>query len=122
MAQPSLISIVDDDDSVRESLTSLIRSVGFRAATFGSAEEFLKSTYLSKTDCLLLDVRLPGISGLELQRQLSAANQSIPIILISAHGDHGARLQGLSAGAVDFLDKPFSEEDLLRALGSIFQR
>ena len=122
MAQPSLISIVDDDDSVRESLTSLIRSVGFRAQTFASAEEFLRSTWLSDTDCLILDVRLPGIGGLDLQRQLSLGNQAIPIVFISAHGDDFARRQGLKAGAVDFLDKPFSEEALLRALDSALKR
>src|SRR5258708_6945152 len=102
MANASLILIVDDDDSVRESVSSLIRSVGFRTETFNSAEEFLKSTYLSNTDCLILDVRLPGINGLELQHQLSLANHTIPIIFISAHGDNGIRMHGLKAGAVDF--------------------
>ena len=122
MIKAPLISIVDDDDSVRESVRSLIRSVGFRAQTFASAEEFLRSTWLSDTDCLILDVRLPGIGGLDLQRQLWIGNQAIPIVFISAHGDDCARMQGLRAGAVDFLDKPFSEEALLKALDSALKR
>jgi FixJ family two-component response regulator len=101
---------------------SLIRSVGFRAATFASAEEFLTSSYLSNTDCLILDVRLPGMGGFELHRQLSLGNQPMPIIFISAHADDGARTQGLKAGAVDFLDKPFSEDALFRALDSALKR
>ena len=122
MVKSPLISIVDDDDSVRESVRSLIRSVGFRAQTFASAEQFLRSTCLGDTDCLILDVRLPGISGLDLQRQLSLANQKIPIIFISAHGDDATRMQGLRAGAVDFLNKPFSEEALLKAFDTALKR
>ena len=111
-----LISIVDDDESVRQALKSLIDSVGFRAEVFDSGEEFLKSPYLSQTDCLIADVRMPGMSGLELQERLNAAGSSIPIVFISAHEDKEARARGLRAGAIDFLQKPFSEDSLLGAI------
>ena len=110
------ISIVDDDESVREALKSLIDSVGFHAEVFGSGEEFLKSPYVYKTDCLIADVRMQGMSGLELQERLNAAHASIPIIFISAHDDREARARGLRAGAIDFLQKPFSEDSLLGAI------
>ena len=111
-----LISIVDDDESVRQALKSLIDSVGVRAEVFDSGEEFLKSPYLSQTDCLIADVRMPGMSGLELQERLSAAGCSIPIVFISAHEDKESRARGLRAGAIDFLQKPFSEDSLLGAI------
>ena len=111
-----LISIVDDDESVRNALKSLIDSVGFRAEVFDSGEKFLNSPYLSQTDCLIADVRMPGMSGLELQERLSAAGRSIPIVFISAHEDKDARARGLRAGAIDFLQKPFSEDSLLGAI------
>src|ERR1044071_212501 len=111
-----LISIVDDDESVRNALKSLIDSVGFRAEVFDSGERFLNSPYLSQTDCLIADVRMPGMSGLELQDRLSAAGCSIPIVFISAHDDNEARARGLRAGAIDFLQKPFSEDSLLGAI------
>ena len=111
-----LISIVDDDESVRNALKSLIDSVGFRAEVFDSGEKFLNSPYLSQTDCLIADVRMPGMSGLELQDRLSAAGRSIPIVFISAHDDKEARDRGLRAGAIDFLQKPFSEDSLLGAI------
>ena len=111
-----LISIVDDDESVRQALKSLLDSVGFRAEVFDSGEEFLKSAYVSQTDCLITDVRMPGMSGLELQERLSAAGRSIPIVFISAHEDKEARARGLRAGAIDFLQKPFSEDSLLGAI------
>ena len=111
-----LISIVDDDDSVRQALKSLIDSVGFRAEVFDSGEKFLNSPYLSQTDCLIADVRMPGMNGLELQDRLSAAGRSIPIVFISAHEDNEARARGLRAGAIDFLQKPFSEDSLLGAI------
>ena len=113
-----VISIVDDDESVRTALKSLIDSVGFREEVFGSGEEFLKSTALSQTDCLIADVRMPGMTGLELQERLHAANSSIPIVFISAHDDKDARARGLRAGAIDFLQKPFSEESLLGAISA----
>ena len=116
MSEIPLISIVDDDDAVRASMQRLIRSVGFRAEGFASAEDFLTMGDLQATACLILDVRMPRMSGLELQRQLATANCPIPIIFITAHGDEKARAQALSAGAVDFLPKPFSDDVLLRAV------
>lgn len=113
-----LISIVDDDDSVRDALKSLIDSVGFRTQVFCSGEEFLNSPFVTQTDCLITDVRMPGMSGLELQERLNAANASIPIVFISAHEDADVRTRGLRAGAVDFLQKPFSEDSLLGAITS----
>ena len=111
-----LISIVDDDEGIRQALKSLIDSVGLRAEVFDSGEKFLNSPNLSQTDCLITDVRMPGMSGLELQDRLSAAGRSIPIVFISAHDDNEARARGLRAGAIDFLQKPFSEDSLLGAI------
>ena len=111
-----LISIVDDDDSLRNSLDNLIRSVGFRAQGFPSAEMFLSSNQVHGTACLILDVRLPGMNGLELQRQIVAANWRIPIIFITSHADGDAQARALEAGAVDYLYKPFREEQLLNAI------
>jgi FixJ family two-component response regulator len=116
MSAASLISIVDDDDSLRNSLNNLIRSVGFGVQGFSSAEAFLSSNQLHDTACLILDVRMPGMSGLDLQRQLVATNCGIPIIFITSHGDDNARTRALEAGAVDFLYKPFREEALLNAI------
>jgi FixJ family two-component response regulator len=116
MTKVSIISIVDDDQSVRESLHGLLRSVGFSVQVFVSAEEFLQSGHLDKTDCLILDVRMPGITGLELQRQLRAQGCQIPIIFISAHADDETRGQALGGGAVAFLIKPLNEDMVLTAL------
>ena len=113
-----VISIVDDYESVRTALKSLIYSVGFRAEVFGSGEEFLNSACVLQTDCLIADVRMPGMSGLELQERLNAAGASVPIVFISAHDDKEARARGLRAGAIDFLQKPFSEESLLGAINA----
>ena len=113
-----VISIVDDDESVRTALKSLIDSVGFRAEVFCSGEEFLKSPVVSQTDCLITDVRMPGMTGLELQERLNAAGAAVPIVFISAHEDKEARARGLRAGAIDFLQKPFSEESLLGAISA----
>lgn len=111
-----LISIVDDDDSLRNSLDNLIRSVGFRAQGFASAEAFLSSNHVHDTACLILDVRLPGMNGLELQRKIVAENWRLPIIFITSHADGDARARALEAGAVDYLYKPFREEQLLNAI------
>ena len=111
----NVISIVDDDASMRESLTSLLRSHGFAVLTFASAEEFLQSGQAPATRCLLLDVRMPGMSGLELQERLAGGRRT-PIIFLTAHGDEQARARALRAGAVDFLSKPFSEHALLDAV------
>jgi FixJ family two-component response regulator len=110
------ISIIDDDDALRNSLENLIRSVGWRAQGFSSAEAFLSSNQVHKTGCLILDVRMPGMSGLELQRQLVLADSHTPIIFITAHEDDDRRRQALEAGAVAFLRKPFYEEELLNAI------
>jgi FixJ family two-component response regulator len=117
-----LIAIVDDDDALRTSLDDLIRSVGFRTQGFSSAEAFLRSNQVQDTACLILDVRMPGMSGLELQSQMVAANWSIPIIFITAHADDDARARALAAGAVDFLYKPFYEEALLTAIDAALKR
>jgi FixJ family two-component response regulator len=117
-----LISIVDDDDALRKSLDNLIRSVGWRAQVFHSAEAFLSSNQVAAPDCLILDIRLPGISGLKLQRQLAETNSDIPIIFITAHEDEDQRVQALEAGAVAFLYKPFYEEALLNAIDAALKR
>src|SRR5271157_6212002 len=117
MANVPLITVVDDDESVRESLDGLIRSVGFAVKAFASAEEFLNSDHLRDTDCLLLDVRMPGMNGIELQRHLVANHCEIPVIFISAHGsEEGVRSQAFQNGAVDYLIKPLSEETVLNAV------
>ena len=114
----SLISIVDDDESVREATTGFLKSNGFRAEVFASAEEFLASPHLAETKCLILDVQMPGITGLELQRRLAVGNHRIPIIFITAHQEPKIRNEAMRAGAVDFLSKPVSEEALLHAIRS----
>jgi FixJ family two-component response regulator len=116
MPRNPLIAIVDDDDALRHSLDNLIRSVGFRAQGFSSAEAFLGSNQAHETACLILDVRMPGMNGLELQRQMVAASWQIPIIFITSHADDDARARALEAGAVAFLYKPCREEDLLNAI------
>jgi len=118
MVSPPLISVVDDNDSVRESLKGLIRSVGFAVEDFPSAEKFLNSDHLNDTRCLILDVRMPGMGGLELQRRLVKSSRDIPIIFITAHGDEAARSQALKDGAADYLFKPFSEQALLNAINA----
>ena len=116
MSNLSLISVVDDDTSVRESLQCLIRSFGFAVEAFASAEEFLNSGHLPSTRCMILDVRMPGMNGLELQRRVAASHREVPVIFITAHGDEAARSQALKNGAVDYLLKPFREEALLHAI------
>jgi FixJ family two-component response regulator len=116
MSNSSFISVVEDDDSVRESLQCLIRSFGFAVEAFASAEEFLKSDHLRDTRCLILDVRMRGMNGFELQRRLLASHPEIPVIFITAHGNEAARSQALRDGAVAYLLKPFTEEALLSAI------
>jgi FixJ family two-component response regulator len=116
MAASPLIVIVDDDASIRDALTSLLRSVGWRAEGFTSAEAFLQSGQVHTTACLLLDVQLPGVSGLELQRQLRSRQARMPIIFITAHGNEAMRAQALQAGAVAFFAKPFDDTALLEAI------
>lgn len=117
-----LIVIVDDDQSVREALENLISSAGFEVKLFASAENFLDSEAPLQTDCAILDVRLPGISGLELQRRLAANRQSLPVIIITAQGDDKTEDEAVAAGAIAFLKKPVKEEVLLAALESALNR
>jgi FixJ family two-component response regulator len=118
LTNKALIAVVDDDQSVRDALENLITSVGLNAKVFASAEAFLDSDALLQTDCAVLDLRLPGISGLELQRRLAANAPGIPAIIITAHGDEKAYAEAVAAGAIAFLKKPFNEEVLLAAISS----
>jgi len=111
-----LVSIVDDDESVRESLPDLLREFGFRVEAFSSAEEFLRSESLNRTKCLILDVAMPGMSGPDLQRELTRLRHDSPIVFITAHRDERTRV--LAEGAVECLFKPFSEAALLEAVNS----
>ena len=115
-SEKSRIAVVDDDESVREALMGLLRSAGFGAETYTSAEEFLRSGSLEETECLILDVRMPGIGGVELRRYLELAGHDIPVIFITAHGDDSTRAQALGANVVEFLTKPFDDEALLEAI------
>src|SRR5262245_63803295 len=108
-----VIGIVDDDESVRMAIRSLLRSLGFKVEMFGSAEDLLGSARLDDIACLIVDLRLPGVSGVDLQRQLLAAKRELPMIFISAHEDPVAQRQALTAGALAFLRKPFSEKALI---------
>jgi FixJ family two-component response regulator len=117
MTEPnSIVFVVDDDASLREALRSLIRSVGLHVELFGSAEEFLQRKGSDVASCLVLDIRLPGISGLGFQRKLAEANIPIPIIFITGHGDIAMSVRAMKAGAVEFLTKPFRDQDLLDAI------
>jgi DNA-binding NtrC family response regulator len=111
-----IVFVVDDDSSVREAIRSLIRSVGWRVETFGSAQEFLSSRRPNGPGCLVLDVRLPGLSGLDLQGELAAAETQIPIIFITGHGDIPTTVRAMKAGAMEFLTKPFHDQELLNAI------
>jgi len=112
-ARSQLVAIVDDDDLMRSSLQGLLKAVGLPARVFASAEEFLESGEQHQTACLIADISMPGMSGLELQARLNAERCKIPIIFITAHGDAKMRMQALRAGAVEFLAKPFDDEVLL---------
>jgi FixJ family two-component response regulator len=109
-----IIAIVDDDAPLREALSSVMKAAGFLTDTFATAEEFLNSAKRQDTICLILDVRLPGMSGLELQRQLADANSHLPIIFVTAHGDASLRALAMKAGAAGFLNKPVRSDTLLR--------
>jgi len=116
-----LVAIVDDDDLMRSALGGLLKAVGLPAQEFASAEEFLNSGQQHQAGCLIADIRMPGISGLELQAKLNADRCRIPIIFITAHGDEKMRLQALRAGAVEFLAKPFDDEALLVRIRSALE-
>jgi len=117
-----VVFVVDDDPSMRPAMESLVRSVGLRVQVFGSAQEFLRHPPPDAPACLVLDVRLPGLSGLDLQRELAAANRSIPIIFITGHGDVPMSVQAMKAGAVEFLQKPFRDQHLLDAIQLALER
>jgi RNA polymerase sigma factor (sigma-70 family) len=116
MAEAPIVFVVDDDPSVRRAIKRLIGSVGLQAEVFGSTQEFLRSKRPDAPSCLVLDIRLPGISGLDFQRELTVANTFIPIIFITAHGDIPMTVRAMKAGAVEFLTKPFRDQDLLDAI------
>ena len=122
MKHKPLIAVVDDDQSVREALENLISSVGFEVRLFASAENFLDSDTRAQTDCAILDVRLPGLSGLELQQRLAVDGQSIPVIIITAQADDKTQDEAVAAGAIAFLKKPVTEEVLLTALDAALKR
>jgi FixJ family two-component response regulator len=117
-----VVFIVDDDASVLKSLERLVRSVGLRPKTFASAPEFLQCAASDSPSCLVLDVRMPGLSGLALQETLAAAGHRIPIIFITGHGDVSMSVRAMKAGAVDFLPKPFNDQDLLEAIQGALAR
>jgi FixJ family two-component response regulator len=121
-ARAPLVYVVDDDPSVRRGVGRLLRLAGYQVRTFGSADEFLEGGEFDAAGCLILDVRLPGASGLELQETLAARGSSLPVVFITGHGDEAMHLRALKAGAVDFLQKPFSERTLLAAVGEALAR
>jgi FixJ family two-component response regulator len=118
----NLVAIVDDDDLMRGALQGMLKSVGLRSQAFASAEEFLTSGQQSQTACLIADVRMPGMSGLELQAELNDEQRRIPTIFITAHGDEKMRMRALRAGAVEFLAKPFDDEALLARVRAALER
>ena len=120
--KPSLVSVVDDDESIREALPDLLRQFGFAAQTFASAEAFLASEFVSETGCLLLDVAMPGMSGPDLQQELTRRRRKIPIVFITAYGDGSVGPRLLARGAVRCLVKPFSEAALLEAVRAALGR
>jgi FixJ family two-component response regulator len=123
MTEPqSIVFVIDDDAEVRKALGSLIRSVGLQVESFGSAQEFLQAKRPKVPSCLILDVRLKGISGLDFQRKRAEANDPIPIIFITGHGDIPMSVRAMKAGAVEFLTKPFRDQDLLDAIQLALER
>jgi FixJ family two-component response regulator len=121
-AATSTVVVVDDDTSVREALTDLFNSVGLRTVTFGSAAEFLKAPLPDGPSCLVLDVRMPGVSGLDFQEQLARTNVNVPIVMVTGHGDIPMSVRAMKAGAVDFLTKPFRDQDMLDAVTKAIER
>ena len=116
-----IVMIVDDDDSIRKAVRRLMKSYGFAVETFASAEEFLGSDRLAKTSCLILDIHMPGMNGLELQKRLVASGSVVPIIFITAFTDDSARAQAMNAGAAGYLAKPFSDDELLSCIHSVLE-
>ena len=122
MAAKIVISIVDDDDSVREATMSLMKALGFDSEAFSSAEDFLLSERRHRTDCVITDVQMPGMTGLELYRRLSTSDKPIPTVLITAHADDNMRANALKAGVIGYLTKPFKEKDLMGCINSALER
>ncbi|WP_119273716.1 response regulator transcription factor [Taklimakanibacter deserti] len=122
MPEPVVISIVDDDESVREATKGLVRSLGYTAATFESAEEFLNSERRYDTSCVIADVQMPGLSGVEMQRRLIEEGHDLPMIFVTAFPEDRVRATAMEAGAVGFLSKPFNEEHLIGCLDSALGR
>jgi FixJ family two-component response regulator len=118
----SLVIVVDDDESVRDALSSLVRSIGLDVETYASALEYLQRPTPQSAACLVLDVRMPGLSGLDLQRELAHAHRQIPIIFVTAHGDIPMTVKAMKAGAAEFLSKPFRDQDLLDAIRQALER
>jgi FixJ family two-component response regulator len=118
----AVIAIVDDDPSVREGLSSLIRSAGLQVETFASAQEFLARPGAEAPSCLVLDLQMPGLSGLDLQKRMGEVGLEIPIVFLTGHGNIPASVQAMKAGAVEFLTKPFDEQDLLKAIQEALER
>ena len=116
-----MIAIVDDDEALREGMKSLVRSLGYAVSTFGSAEEFLKSEQVSDTSCLITDLHMPGLSGLDLQDLLVGRGHRFPIIFLTAYPDEDVRIRAMKAGAIGFLCKPCSDENLLGYLNKAFK-
>jgi FixJ family two-component response regulator len=121
-AEEPTVLVIDDDESIRQALQSLFRSVGLRVEMFGSAAELLQSKLPNVASCLVLDIRLPGVSGLDFQANLAKADVHIPIIFITGHGDIPMSVQAMKAGAVDFLTKPFRDQDMLDAVTTAIER
>ena len=122
MAAKIVISIVDDDESVREATMSLMKALGFDSEAFSSAEDFLLSERRHRTDCVITDVQMPGMTGLELYRRLSTSDKPIPTVLITAHADDNMRANALKAGVIGYLTKPFKEKDLMGCINSALER
>ena len=120
--QSQFVAVVDDDDSVRTAIQGLLKSVGLPARAYASGEEFLDSGHQHQSACLIADIRMPGMSGLDLQARLNAERCLIPTIFITAHGDEAMRLQAMRAGAVEFLPKPFDDELLLESVRAALER
>ena len=118
----AVVFVVDDDEGMRQSLKNLIGSVGLRVEAFASAQEFMRSKLMDVPGCLVLDVRLPGLSGLDLQKRIADAGIAIPIIFITGHGDIPMTVRAMKAGAVEFLTKPFRDQDLLDAIQQALER
>ena len=122
LAGAPMVFVIDDDAGVRASIQGLLKSVGLRSETFGTAQEFLRSKRQEGTSCLVLDVRLPGVNGLDFQRQLADAGVQIPIIFVTGHGDIPMTVRAMKSGAVEFLTKPFRDQDLLDAIHQALDR